>query len=243
MEKEWFARWFDTPYYHTLYKNRNETEAKGFIANLLEHLQLQKGSRVLDLACGKGRHARTLHNMGYDVYGIDLSANSIEQATIHANTGLEFAVHDMRKVIPERSFHAVFNLFTSFGYFDNTTDNQNVLSSVHQMLVSKGILVIDFMNSFRAIQNLNPTEIKEVDGVVFNIARSYEHNFIIKDIRFNHGGEEHHYTERVQALMLDDFKSLLKTTEFEILRTFGNFELAPFDQETSDRLIIIAQKE
>ena len=242
MEKEWFATWFDTPYYHTLYKNRNETEAKRFIDNLVEHLKLPIGSRLLDLACGKGRHAITLNNKGYDVYGVDLSSNSIEQASMHSKSGLAFGVHDMRQVIPNRSFHAVFNLFTSLGYFDNTSDNDRVLSSVHKMLVPKGILVIDFMNAFRDIHDMVLKEVKEVDGIVFNIDRSYEHNFIIKDIRFEDGGEKHHYTERVQALNLDNFESLLQKAEFEILRTFGNFDLAPFDQRKSDRLIIIAQK-
>lgn len=242
MENEWFATWFDTPHYHTLYKNRDESEAKRFIENLVEHLKLPTGSRLLDLACGKGRHAITLNNKGYNVLGVDLSSNSIEQASIHSKKGLEFGIHDMRQTIPNRSFHAVFNLFTSFGYFDNTDDNAKVLSSVYEMLVPKGILVIDFMNSCKNTQNLIAKEVKEVDGIVFTIDRCYEHNFIIKDIRFEDGGKKHHYTERVQALKLENFKFLLQKTGFEILRTFGNFDLAPFEQETSDRLIIIAQK-
>ena len=54
----WFANWFDSPYYHTLYKNRDEREAQVFIDNLINYLQILKGSKLIDIACGKGRHAK-----------------------------------------------------------------------------------------------------------------------------------------------------------------------------------------
>ena len=49
----WFKNWFDSPYYHILYKNRNEKEAKSFIDNLINYLQIPNKSKVLDIACGK----------------------------------------------------------------------------------------------------------------------------------------------------------------------------------------------
>ena len=78
--KDWFADWFDTSYYHTLYKNRNLVEAELFIQRLIQRLPLKEGDRVLDLACGKGRHAVTLSECGFDVLGVDLSPNSIIDA-------------------------------------------------------------------------------------------------------------------------------------------------------------------
>ena len=53
----WFATWFDSPYYHILYKERNYREAQVFMDNLTHYLNLPEGATVLDLACGKGRHA------------------------------------------------------------------------------------------------------------------------------------------------------------------------------------------
>ena len=52
----WFINWFDSPYYHILYKNRDEKEAEFFIENLVQYLNLKKRSKLLDIACGKGRH-------------------------------------------------------------------------------------------------------------------------------------------------------------------------------------------
>jgi len=199
--KEWFADWFDTPYYHILYKNRNDEEAAHFIENLIEFIQLDLGSRVLDLA-----------------------------------------VHDMRQVIDGEKFDAIFNLFTSFGYFDSIEDNLDVIRSIHTMLIKNGYLVIDFMNAEKVISNLVLTEVKTVDGITFNIERKYDGKHIFKNIRFEADGQIHHYTERVQALKLDDFEQLLNETGFAIIRIFGDFSLNAYDAKTSDRLIITAKK-
>ena len=78
--KEWFKTWFDTKYYHVLYQNRNDDEAELFMKNLLSFIELKKNSKILDMPCGKGRHAIFLNKLGYDVVGADLSENSIEYA-------------------------------------------------------------------------------------------------------------------------------------------------------------------
>lgn len=242
MKNEWFASWFDTKYYHTLYQDRDDYEAKTFIKKLIDNLELPKGKKVLDLACGKGRHSITLNELGYDVLGADLSSNSIAFASESTKENLKFIVHDMRETIPNSSFSAIFNLFTSFGYFDEESDNLKVLNSVHEMLESEGLLVIDFMNATQVINSLVPEAIKDADGIRFNITKKYDGKHIYKDIKFEDKGETYHYTERVQALTIDIFESLLSQTGFKILRTFGDFNLNPFDKLNSERLIIIAQK-
>ncbi|MBM3185774.1 MAG: methyltransferase domain-containing protein [Bacteroidetes bacterium] len=240
-QKEWFASWFDTSYYHQLYNNRNEDEAKLFISNLLDFLKLDKNAKLLDLACGKGRHAKTLNEFGYDVLGVDLSPNSISIASELKNEHLNFQVHDMREPIHGKTFDAVFNLFTSFGYFDETTDNERVCNAIAKMLNPHGILVIDFMNAKKVIANLVSKEEKTVDYLTFHITRQCDGKHIFKRIQFEDQGEKYDFTERVQALKLNDFQTLL-AAEFQILHTFGTFDLKPFDPSISDRLIIIAQR-
>lgn len=241
-DKQWFSSWFDTPYYHTLYKNRGEKEAKFFINTLIDHLQLAKGSKVLDLACGKGRHSITLNELGYDVVGADLSANSINEAKQFENDRLKFLEHDMREVIPQTSFEAVFNLFTSFGYFDSTSDNEKVLRSIHTMLQSNGVLIIDFLNATKVIKELVATEVKTIDGIEFKIRRSFDGTHIFKYIDFVENGKEFSFMERVQGLNILEFKRLFAQTGFELISTFGDFNLNPFYEEDSNRLIMIAQK-
>ena len=183
-KQEWFESWFDTSYYHTLYSNRDENEAKEFIVNLVEFLKIDPKSKVLDLACGKGRHSLTLNELGFETLGVDLSPNSISIANESKKEGLSFEVHDMREVIEGRSFNAIFNLFTSFGYFEDLKDNDKVLNSISKMLLDDGLLVIDFMNAERIISNLVEKETKTVADITFNISRRFDGTHIFKNIQF-----------------------------------------------------------
>lgn len=239
---DWFETWFDTSYYHTLYKHRDNQEAERFISNLLDYLNLPKGTKCLDLACGKGRHSLFLNKKGLDVLGLDLSVNSIESAKSMENESLKFDVHDMREVYQNRKFDAVFNLFTSFGYFDTNEDNLKVLLSVHKMLNENGLFVIDFMNAKRTIKNLVESEQKEIDGINFKIKRSFDGSHIHKNIQFTDTDKVFEYNERVQALFKEDFENLLEKSGFKIMELFGDFDLNSFEEESSKRLIIIAEK-
>ena len=240
-EKDWFVDWFNTSYYHILYQNRNESEAKEFIINLMNHLRLNSTSKILDLACGKGRHSKTLNELGFEVLGVDLSENSIKEAQKWSSDSLSFQVHDMRNKISNRQFNAIFNLFTSFGYFDTFKENQLVCEAMFQMLEPGGKLVIDFMNVYKVIHSLVIKEEKIIDEVDFKISRNYDDSHIFKHIKFSDKGNDFQFTERVQILRLEDFQSLLEPY-FIIEDIFGSLDLKPFILEKSDRLIIIASR-
>lgn len=238
----WFETWFDTNYYHILYANRDEKEAEIFVKNLIDFLKPDKNyAHILDLACGKGRHSINMNKLGYKVTGVDLSENSISLAKPFENESLNFAVQDMRHPLSQKFTH-IFNLFTSFGYFDTIQENQMVMQAVNQMTNSGGVLVIDYLNAEKVVQNLVPHEQKNIDNIVFNITKKTDANHVFKYIHVVDGDKNFKFMERVQLLRLDDFKQLLDTINFEILETFGNFKLEPFDQNQSDRLIIIARK-
>jgi 2-polyprenyl-3-methyl-5-hydroxy-6-metoxy-1,4-benzoquinol methylase len=241
-KKEWFEEWFDTTYYHTLYKHRNDEEAAQFIARIVGELSIQPGAQVLDLACGKGRHSITLNKLGFNVLGVDLAANSIEKAQVFKNESLQFAVHDMREIIASQKFAAIFNLFTSFGYFDSIDDNSKVIKAMHAMLEDEGLLIIDFMNATKVINQLVLQETQTIDGLTFEISRNYDGTHIFKRIQFNDQGKAFDFTERVQALRIADFSQLLVNNGFEIMRTFGDFKLNDYQENDSDRLLLIAKK-
>ncbi len=236
--ENWYSSWFDTPYYHILYKDRNYREAQIFMDNLTHYLNLPEKAKVLDLACGKGRHSIYLNQLGFDVIGADLSENSIAEANKNANATLHFVVHDKRQPFEEK-FDAIFNLFTSFGYFENHEDDIKTLLAIKESLSEYGFAVIDFMNSQHVIDHLIPEEIKEVDGIVFNIKRYAIDGFIIKEIDFEDKGEKYHFTEKVRAYTLDDFQNMMNETGIYLLDTFGDYKLKKYHKNTSERLIMI----
>ena len=238
----WFASWFDSPYYHILYQHRDEAEAQFFIDNLLSEIKLPEHARLLDLACGKGRHSIYLHSKGFNVVGADLSPESIAAANLSKTEGLEFVVHDMRETLKMGDFDAVLNLFTSFGYFNSEDEHLAVLNAAKFLIVNnKGVLVIDFMNARKVINNLLLSEQKEVQGIVFNIRRFVENGYIVKEISFTDKGESYRFQERVRAFSLADFQDLLTKAGMQIEKYFGNYALATYSADNSDRLIIIAR--
>ena len=238
----WFATWFDSPYYHLLYKNRDEKEAQVFIDNLIEKLQLKKGSKLIDIACGKGRHATYFNKKGMNVVGVDLSPNSIASAKQNENNNLQFSVHDMREVYKENHFDIVTNLFTSFGYFENKDDEQKAINAMAENLKSDGVLIIDFMNIKKIIANLISSEKKTIDGITFNIKRSVQNNHIIKDIEIIDDNETQHFQEKIKAITLADFSAFVSNVGLNIIDIFGNYKLDDFDATISDRLILICKK-
>ena len=240
--KEWFAEWFDSPYYHLLYQNRDYTEADAFVRELISTLKPPAASKILDLACGKGRHALAMSQLGLDVTGVDLSPESIREASKETSEQLRFAVHDMREVLPGQRFHYVLNLFTSFGYFDDDQENRRVLRAIHEMLLPEGVLVIDFMNVNKVISRLVSDEIKTCGAITFNLKRNYDGKHITKEIRFEDQGQAYQYQERVQAISLEHFHEMLDQTGFRVENHWGSYQLDTFNPSTSDRLIILARK-
>ncbi|MFM1874784.1 MAG: hypothetical protein RL266_521 [Bacteroidota bacterium] len=241
---DWFVSWFNSHYYHLLYRDRNFAEAERFIEHLLAYLDLPKGSKVLDLACGKGRHSVQLHNAGFDVIGIDLSEESISQAKTMETDGLEFFEHDMRSLYWDNYFDLVVNLFTSFGYFHNSEDDLKTICSVADALKPNGLFVLDFLNAVKVQNTLVAFEERVIEGVTFELNRSVTDGMIVKRIHVIDPLEdvELDFEEQVDALRLDDFQTYFENAGLELMSAFGNYDLAPFDEKTSDRLIMITRK-
>ena len=236
--ENWFSTWFDTPYYHILYKNRNDEEAQTFMDNITHYLNMPENGTILDLACGKGRHSIYLNKLGYQVTGVDLSENSIAIAAASSNERLQFKTHDMREPMNE-TFDAVFNLFTSFGYFDTHEDNIKTLKAIKESINEYGFGVIDFFNADFIIENLITEETKEIDGITFNIKRSVENKKIIKEIRFEDKGESFFFTEKVSAFTLADFEAMMEEAGIYLLEIFGDYKLRKFYKSQSERLILL----
>ena len=240
---EWFKDWFNSPYYHLLYRNRDEAEAKKFIDRLLAVLKPPLDAFILDLACGKGRYSLHLAEKGYDVTGLDIAADSILYAQQFENEHLSFFQHDMRLPYRINYFDYVFNFFTSFGYFETEKDHLKTVVNIGKGLKADGKFVLDFFNSKKVIRSLRENEVKQVGDVVFYIHRRVsEDGYILKFIEFEDKGKRYHFIERVRAFSLDDFREMFGKAGMKIARTFGDYQLNEFDEERSDRLILVGCK-
>lgn len=242
MKKEWFAEWFDSPYYHTLYKNRDENEAQKTLDNLLKALDLPAGARILDLACGKGRHARYLAEKGFDVTGLDISDASITFARQFEHEHLAFYQHDMRHPFRINYFDAVMNMFTSFGYFETDRDHLLALKNVYRDLKPGGLFLLDYFNSEWVRQNLVRSDVKTVDGIEFHLKKNIQGEHVFKTVEFTTGSKHFHFRERVRLFSLTDFQTLFSSASLKLQCIYGSYNLDSFSAIDSKRLILIAQK-
>ncbi len=242
-DKSWFEDWFNSPFYHILYANRSEAEAELFIEKIVSFLNIVAGKKVLDIACGKGRHAKTMAKLGLDVTGIDLSPNSICEASISHTANLRFAVWDMRKTYLANSYDVVFNLFSSFGYFKEDKEDLACIQAFADNLKKDGLLVFDYLNTEWAIKNIKPREIIPRGEIQFHIEKKLEEGFIKKKIDFLANGESYSFQEELKIINAYKLKSMLHESGFTILHLFGDYQLQPFESGTSPRLIIVAQKQ
>jgi SAM-dependent methyltransferase len=243
LHAEWFASWFDSAHYHRLYAHRDEAEAAGLIDRLMDRLRPVPGATAVDLGCGAGRHSRWLASHGLDVTGLDLSSASLDEARLSESPRLRFGRQDMRLPFGDEAFDFVFNLFTSFGYFQDPADHLKVVQNIARSLKTGGTLVLDYLNVSRAEALLVAQDLQERDGVRYQISRWADPGHIFKRIVIDdpHGGVQEH-VERVAKLGLDDFRFMFELCGLSIAEVFGSYNLEPFDERTSSRLMLVARK-
>ncbi|MGS0748591.1 methyltransferase domain-containing protein [Halpernia sp. GG3] len=239
---EWFNTWFNTPYYHILYQDRNYKEGEEFLENLIGVLNLQPNSKIIDLACGKARHSIFLNKMGFDVLGLDLSEQNIGHNKSFENETLKFKIHDMRNPIESEKSDAVFNLFTSFGYFKTDAEDQNVFTSVSNILKDEGLFVLDFMNANYIKTHLIEEEKMTKSDLEFTIKKRIENEHVIKEITFQDNGKDLKFEENVKLHDLNSIENFARNVGLERIKLWGDYKLNEFDINASPRCINVFKK-
>ncbi|MEO6720175.1 MAG: class I SAM-dependent methyltransferase [Ferruginibacter sp.] len=244
LTQTWFKDWFNSPYYYKLYFNRDEAEAAAFIDKLIGHLQPRPDARILDVACGKGRHSIFLAEKGFDVTGIDLSEYSIEEALRFETDQLHFYRHDMRLPFWINYFDYAFNFFTSFGYFKTAREHDNSVRTIAQSLKRNGIFVLDYLNVHYAEDHLVHQFEKEIDGTNYFITKWFDETHFYKKIIVEDDAlqEPLLYTEKVAKFSLGDFTDMFAYQGLQIQEVYGDYNFANYDVRKSPRLIMIAVK-
>lgn len=243
-EHPWFKDWFNSPYYHQLYFNRDEKEAAAFIDKLIALLQPPPLSVMLDVACGKGRHSIHLAEKGFDVTGIDISEDSISEALLHEKENLHFYLHDMRLPFRINYYDYAFNFFTSFGYFNTRREHDNAIRTIAQSVKQGGFFVMDYLNVHYAEDNLVHQFEKEIDGVNYFITKWFDETHFYKKIQVEDDALNTPlvYTEKVAKFSLGDFTEMFAYQGLQIQDVYGDYNFGGYNVKRSPRLIMIAKK-
>jgi SAM-dependent methyltransferase len=233
---EWFEEWFGEEYLH-LYPHRNEADAERLVTLLTTALPWRRGWRVLDVACGAGRHIAALERHGARAFGFDLSAALLRRA---GEVTLRPLVRADMRALPfvAGSMDLTVNLFTSFGYFAEDEEHVDALGQMLRTVKPGGWFAMDFLNAEQVRASLVPREEARFGDHVVEIRRalSEDARFVRKSIILPAGRR---FEERVRLLEPAELEAMIAGHGATVTRRFGDYTGAPVGR--GPRTILIAQ--
>lgn len=245
---EWFAREnFWEEMYPFLFPPERFQRA-GEEAELILELSTKKEGRLLDLACGPGRHSVEFARRGLKTTGVDISPYLLERARQYAGEeGLtvEWVQEDMRDFRREESFDLIVNLFTSFGYFSDPGEDRQVLENIFSSLKPGGCAILDLSGKEIIARNFNSTDSFELkDGTTLIERRKILPGWEQIQNRWTllQGEKATHYDFSLRLYSARELEALLQKTGFSRIEIFGTLQGAPYDEQAR-RLILRAEKE
>jgi SAM-dependent methyltransferase len=230
--------WYETAFrkqYLDLYYRRDDEAAEAEAAFASRALGLAPKSRVVDVACGAGRHARSLGALGHRVVGIDLSKDLLAAAQ-----GVVRVRADMRALPFRGAFDGATSFFTSFGYFDDA-GNAAALRSVAGALRPGGMFLLDFLNAVAVGAHLVPESREERDGRKYHIRRRIDDGRVVKDVVIEEEGLTLSYSESVRLYNHHEIVNLLKGAGLSALASYGGFDGRDYTTD-APRCIVVARK-
>lgn len=245
MTAGWYKDWFASDDYTSVYSHRDDKEAELFFNFLLNRLEIPEGSKILDAACGAGRHSIYLHKNHFRTVGFDLSKTLLRIAQQNAedeNIHLNLVNADIRDVCFNTKFDLILNLFTSFGYFESDDENFQFFRNAFYFLKEGGYFVLDYLNKYHLIENLNPRSEEVISGKRIVQKRKIENGRVEKDIRIETGDIKNEYVESVKLYSDEFIISKFEEIGYKLADKFGDYSGASFDKQNSDRLILIFTK-
>lgn len=241
--KRWYEDFFGPDYLIRYVHPETETQVEA----IEKVLHLRKGGRILDVGCGAGRHTIGLAKRGYRVTGLDLSKALLAEARKAARAaGVRptFVQGDMRHMQYANAFEAAISMFTSFGYFDEPSEDRQVLRRIARALRPRGKFLMELFNRDSLVANLpNQSWQAREDGSVvledasFDLLRG---RFETRQIVIDRKGTRE-FTASVRAYTLAELKEMLDSAGLFVHRVLGGLDLSPYSAR-SRRMVLYAVK-
>lgn len=240
MTVPWYEKAFGA-HYPAIYAHRNDDEAAAVTRTLATIVPLPN-KRVLDVACGGGRHMVAIGRSGASMYGLDLSLPLLQTVP-----QTERVVRGDMRSLPfrSRSFDGACNLFTSFGYFPTREENESVLLEVHRVLQPDGWFLFDYLNESRVLDRLVPESERTLGKYHLRERRHYDSDtgILSKTVVLTDPGEHEplEWTEELLLYSSDELRSAARRAGFREKTLWGGYEGTPFDERKSDRVILLLE--
>lgn len=254
--ENWVNDYFGEDYLSLYHFDDKRTKCEtAFIINQLRKNILKEDIKILDLACGQGRHSLECAKNGVKVIGLDYQENllsiaknkekKIKAENSDNNLSIDFIQGDMRALPFHCEFDAVINLFTAFGYFDDST-NSKVIGEVKKSLKNQGVFIQDLTNKNYLLANAkNYWERVTHDGLLV----TNEWNFDHKSERYTHrqwlnkkDGTVREFSHTVRVYNKKEILDIYKNAGLEVINIFGDFSGNEYNENSSSRMILVSKK-
>lgn len=246
-ERAWFAEVFRAAYLKA-HPVRGDATTRAEVDFIETRLGAVEGARLLDVACGYGRHSLELARRGHEMVGLDLSLDMLKRALATAQEeglAVKFVHGDMRDLNFDQVFDGVLSFDTSFGFFSDA-ENIAVLRSLHRALKRGGRLVIDVLNRDYAIQSIPNRNWWEGDGCLVQEDIEYDHvqsRLRIKRFLVYADGTQRDYDISLRLYGPHELARALEFVGFEIVDISGSVHSAgAFFGAFSPRVVITARR-
>lgn len=243
----WYEQAFGKNYLE-VYAHRTNEQAIAEVEFANKHLQFKKNQVILDLCCGAGRHSFVMAPMVKTVVAFDLSLDLL-QCAVKENLSkkcpnIYWQKGDSRNLSFSNSFDTVVCFFNSFGYFEEESENIQVIRNVFNALKPKGKLLFDIMNKPFIVNNLKPQTEKSINQFIVQESRKICSNGlrVEKEVRIFEGCNiVNEYRESVRMYTKEELLNLFSLAGFTSIEFFGSILSEPLS-ESSSRLILVCQK-
>jgi SAM-dependent methyltransferase len=249
MEKDFKPNWeevFDPEDYIYFYEDLLNDEMTQIEVDFIRReLDLKEPKKILDMACGYGRHANRLALLGHDVTGLDINEKFLDMARKDAErlgVKVNYILKDIRNMDYNEEFDVIISMFTSFGYYEDE-ENFKILENTARSLKKGGKFLLDISNRDFILRNFLPYIVIEKDGnymIDFNFiditeGRIYAKRIIIRDGRV----KEKPFFIRVYTPT--EIKLLLEMVGLKVIKFLGGYDSSPLSVH-SRRMIVISEK-
>ena len=246
----WYTEFFNEDYLKIYSERLSHDVTERETSFVVDSLGLQEGARVLDLACGHGRHAVALAQRGMVVTGQDLNEDYLRKAredAVREGVEIETVQGDMRDIPFTSEFDAVINMFTAFGYFDSDDEDVRVLQSAGNSLKGDGQLLLDTINREWVLANYVQNDWhRDDDGNTFLEHREFNlvtgRNHVTFTIVTADGTRRESPGHDIRLYTLTELVSLFDASGLRVSATYGDYDGSPY-AINSPRMIVVATKD
>lgn len=244
IDNPWYTDWFGSPFYRQLLSETEGKQQLELAKNLLVKLRGNISGQLFDTACGNGSRSVGMASLGFEVTGVDLSAENISIAKQQETEKLHFFIHDLRLPFFSNYFDVAINMSPGFGFYRTRREHEAAIRTIARSLKPGGVLLLDYPNVHYTEANWPASESKEVNGTGYDIQRWQDEDLFYERINITDASliSPMEVTTKLAKFGLGDFNEILSFQGLQVQEVFGNIELAAYDVNRSSRLIIIADK-